>query len=156
MAQLTLWSEDRPVNPSPSPDNGKEWTELLDSSVSIFDFLKRSSQCGLFGKTSPEYFQATKDETFPSSCPSGTNSAITSATESLMLNTSESHNAAEECLLSDILETGEIPQRYFLSQKACEGILRRAERRGKRIPDALKQALTRQALLAATQKVSAR
>jgi hypothetical protein len=43
--------------------------------------------------------------------------------------------------LSDILETGDVPQRYFLSPKACSGILRRAEKRGKDLPPALKSAL---------------
>jgi hypothetical protein len=39
------------------------------------------------------------------------------------------------------LETGVVPQRYYLSAKACQGILRRAEKRGKALPDALKVAL---------------
>jgi len=43
--------------------------------------------------------------------------------------------------LSDILETGELPQRYYLSGTACRGILRRAEKRGKELPEALKSAL---------------
>jgi hypothetical protein len=43
--------------------------------------------------------------------------------------------------LSDILETGELPQRYYLSGTACRGILRRAEKRGKDLPDALRSAL---------------
>jgi hypothetical protein len=44
--------------------------------------------------------------------------------------------------LSDVLEaTGSVPQKFFLSRKACEGILRRAERRGKALPPALEAAL---------------
>ncbi len=43
--------------------------------------------------------------------------------------------------LSDILETGDVPQRFFLSAKACEGILRRAEKRGKSLPPSLQEAL---------------
>jgi hypothetical protein len=43
--------------------------------------------------------------------------------------------------LSDILETGDVPQRYFLSAKACAGILRRAEKRGKLLPEQLRNAL---------------
>jgi DNA (cytosine-5)-methyltransferase 1 len=43
--------------------------------------------------------------------------------------------------LSQILETGPIPPKYFLSGKACAGILRRAERRGKELPIQLRQAL---------------
>ena len=46
------------------------------------------------------------------------------------------------CSLSDILEdSGSVPQRYFLSAKACAGILRRAEKRGKQLPPALWMAL---------------
>ena len=43
--------------------------------------------------------------------------------------------------LSDILETGHIPARFYLSPRACQGILRRAEKRGKELPPLLKQAL---------------
>ena len=39
--------------------------------------------------------------------------------------------------LSSILERGPIDPRYFLSPKACSGILRRAEKRGKELPGAL-------------------
>jgi hypothetical protein len=43
--------------------------------------------------------------------------------------------------LSDVLETGPLPQRFYLSQKACAGILRRAEKRGKELPPMLREAL---------------
>lgn len=56
-------------------------------------------------------------------------------------NTSEFRNGAVVCSLSEILEIGEIDRRYFLSQKACRGILRRAERRGKGLPPMLRRAL---------------
>jgi len=46
------------------------------------------------------------------------------------------------CSLSSILETGEIDRRYFLSPRACAGILRRAEKRGKDLPPSLFAALT--------------
>lgn len=53
------------------------------------------------------------------------------------------HSVAEESRLSQILE--ETPQeKYSLSAKACLGILRRAERRGKDLPKLLKSALIRQ------------
>ena len=35
-----------------------------------------------------------------------------------------------------------MPQRFFLSAKACAGILRRAENRGKKLPQQLQAALT--------------
>jgi hypothetical protein len=44
--------------------------------------------------------------------------------------------------LSDVLEASHrVPERYSLSQKACAGILRRAEKRGKKLPPMLEAAL---------------
>jgi len=64
-----------------------------------------------------------------------------SPTEFLTLSTSEWHKDAAVCSLSDVLETGEVPRRFFLSSQACQGILRRAEKRGKSLPPSLHQAL---------------
>ena len=61
-------------------------------------------------------------------------------TEFLTLNIGESPNVEEESTLSQILEV-DAPEKYYLSAKACEGILRRAERRGKQLPPMLKEAL---------------
>jgi hypothetical protein len=57
------------------------------------------------------------------------------------LNISSWPNGASVCSLSQVLETGQIPQKYYLSAKACRGILRRAEKRGKDLPPALARAL---------------
>jgi hypothetical protein len=46
--------------------------------------------------------------------------------------------------LADVLEDS-AQQKYYLSQKACEGILRRASKRGKKLPEALEKALQQQA-----------
>jgi len=43
--------------------------------------------------------------------------------------------------LSDVLETRDVPQKYYLSARACAGILRRAEKRGKALPEMLRVAL---------------
>ena len=58
-----------------------------------------------------------------------------------MPNISEWPNDAVVCSLSQVLETGSIPQRYFLSSTACAGILRRAVKRGKTLPEQLARAL---------------
>ena len=50
-------------------------------------------------------------------------------------------NDAAVCSLSQVLESDSIPLRYFLSDKACAGILRRAEARGKTLPEQLLSAL---------------
>ena len=58
------------------------------------------------------------------------------------LNISECPNDAVASSLSDVLEPlPSIPQRYFLSSRACRGILRRAAKRGKRLPPLLCAAL---------------
>ena len=62
------------------------------------------------------------------------------AGELSMLNTGEFPSDAVECTLSSILEDS-VPEKYFLSARACEGILRRAERRGKELPPMLREAL---------------
>ena len=38
-----------------------------------------------------------------------------------------------------------VPEKYYLSPKACLGILRRASARGKELPEILRVALERQA-----------
>jgi hypothetical protein len=58
-----------------------------------------------------------------------------------MRNSSEFRNDGGASSLSEILETGPIDNRYYLSQKACRGILRRAEKRGKELPGQLRVAL---------------
>ena len=77
------------------------------------------------------------------------NSGMGSPTECLTLSTCE-HSASPGlslsddvvCSLSDILETGALPQRYYLTAKACAGILRRAGKRGKDLPSMLFRALS--------------
>ena len=62
---------------------------------------------------------------------------------SRMLNFSDSPNEGEDCVLSQILEVSPHP-RYCLSGKACQGIINRAEKRGKELPKPLKDALLQQ------------
>ena len=61
------------------------------------------------------------------------------------------HSVAEESRLSQILEETPHPK-YNLTAKACQGILRRAERRGKNLPERLKAVLIRQSQGASPQE----
>lgn len=61
----------------------------------------------------------------------------------LTLNLSERPRVANPTLLSEILEEDADP-RYNLSAKACRGILNRANRRGKKLPEILQTALENQ------------
>lgn len=60
--------------------------------------------------------------------------------DNLTLNIGESPSVENESLLSQILEAN-APLKYYLSERACQGILTRASRRGKALPDLLKTAL---------------
>lgn len=58
----------------------------------------------------------------------------------MTLNFGESPNVENVSILSMILEA-DVPDKYYLSAKACWGIIRRAEERQKEIPLILKIAL---------------
>jgi hypothetical protein len=93
-------------------------------------------------RTFPDYFPATEDATSPSySRRWPTSGFTTSPGECWTADTSECPNGGGEySSLPDVLEAT-VPSRFYLSQKAAAGILRRAERRGKNLPPALDRAL---------------
>ena len=62
----------------------------------------------------------------------------------LMRSTGESPSEENASTLSQILQAG-VSEKYYLSPKACLGILRRASARGKELPELLRKALERQA-----------
>lgn len=59
----------------------------------------------------------------------------------LTLNTSEAPNHVRESTLWQVLVKDSIPEKYYLSSRACEGIINRAERKGKPLPPLLRLAL---------------
>ena len=66
--------------------------------------------------------------------------------DNTMPNFGECPSVARESTLSQILQAN-APEKYYLSAKACAGILRRAEKRNwKGLAPELKEALERQAL----------
>ena len=58
-----------------------------------------------------------------------------------MPNFLECPNDAKESSLLDILETGAVPRKYYLSQLCCRGILRKAAKRSKQLPERLRVVL---------------
>ena len=62
----------------------------------------------------------------------------------LTLNTGEFPREENASTLSQIL-MAQVPEKHYLSPKACQGILRRASARGKQLPEVLRKALERQA-----------
>ena len=63
---------------------------------------------------------------------------------SLMHSIGDAPKDVVESSLSAILEQ-QVESKYYLSQKACQGILRRSVSRGKELPASLRNALMRQA-----------
>jgi hypothetical protein len=142
MQTLMFSSEELPVSHSQSQDSEKDWLIRVATSCSpTLQLLTDIGPSGWFGRTSPASFPLTEDETLPPSFEGWQNSGTGSLTEFLTLSTLEWPKDAAVCLLSDVLEDGRVPQRFFLSATACKGILRRAEKRGKSLPRQLQEAL---------------
>ena len=121
------------------------------------------------GKMSPEPSQATREKTSEPSSKRSAKSKMNvcqclnlqngrvqekswetvtqSHGDSLMLNFGEYPREENVSTLSQILQAG-VPEKYYLSQKACLGILRRASVRGKKLPTVLQRALEKQAATA--------
>ena len=134
-----LW-EEPPVSPSQSQDLERDWmTRVVTSCSPILPLLNDTAPDGWFGRTSPGSCRVTKDGILEPSSERWGNSIMGSPQECLTLNTSAWPKDASVCSLSDTLETGALPQRFYLSARACRGILRRAEKRGKVLPPQLQR-----------------
>jgi hypothetical protein len=144
--QLTFWSAEHLASHSPSPDSAKDLPTPGETSLSPFwAWLTNSSPAGSSGRMSLACCHREEDGTLVPSSGRWSNSGMGSPTECWTLNTSESPSVVVESSLSRVLETGELHQRFYLSAKACAGILRRATRKGKALPPMLEQALSRSA-----------
>ena len=139
---LTLFAEEPPASPSQSQDSEKDWMiRVATSCLHLVPLLTDIGPSGWFGRTCPVSCHLTADEILQPSSECWQNSGMGSPTEFLTLSSSEWHSDAAVCSLSDVLETGAVPQRFFLSATACRGILRRADKRGKALPQQLHRAL---------------
>ena len=142
MNQLTFLLEEPHANLSASRDFGKDlMTHEATSCLPTLQLLHDISPDGWFGRTSPASCHLTEGEILAPCSQRWGKSGMGSLTEFVTLNTSEWPSDAAVCSLSDTLETGDVPQRFFLSATACQGILRRAEKRGKKLPPQLHKAL---------------
>ncbi len=158
-----FWSEDHLASLSQLPDFAEVLRMSVETSCSNMQMLQLFSDLNFsVGRMSLESFQAEEDKTlrvFWDSSRDGKFLSLSQAGEiaeslpestahteslgpSVTLSTSEWPKDAAVCSLSDTLETGDVPRRFFLSPRACAGILRRAEKRGKALPYQLERALT--------------
>jgi len=164
LMQLSMFSlEERLVRTSPSPDSEQDWTEAVATCRSnLAVFLAVSGPNGSVGRTSlassqvttekilQEFWECSQAEALVSPPMDGETQVSYKESEVPIpllggcwtLNTLEFPKEGVASSLSDVLEPiGDVPSRYFLSPTACRGILRRAAKRGKNLPLALRQAL---------------
>lgn len=161
--QSTLSSEEALASRSQSLAEGSHSTENPDLCLSSFGLWTRYVRDGYFGKTSQgrSRRKAPKGSEGVLSDNSSTNFAEAGMawrgeywTASMPEyptgwtdGSGQLHRGAGVSFLSDTLETRDVPERFFLSARACEGILRRAGQRGKSLPPlfvkALNQVVTR-------------
>lgn len=130
MDQLTFLLEEPPVNRSQLQESEAEWMMRVATwQSSLLNLLIAHAPAGWYGKTSPAYYPLTTAKISNTSYINWGNAGMGSPTEFLTLNISECPNDAVESSLSDILEIGDLPQRFYLSATACQGILRRAKKK---------------------------
>ena len=142
MRQLTFWPEELPASLSPLPDSAKDLqTPEVTSCLPTLESLTVLGLDGLCGRMSPAFCHRTEDGILEPSLRRWSSWGMGSPTECWTLNGSEWPSVVVVCSLSDVLETQQVPPRFYLSPKACAGILRRAEKRGKELPPMLLQAL---------------
>jgi hypothetical protein len=138
MSQLTFLLAEPHANHSQSQDLERDWMiRVATSCLPTLPLLQSIGPSGWFGRMSPASYPLTEDSTLPASFEGWANSGMGSHTEFLTLSTSEWPKDAAVCSLSDTLEAGNVPQRFFLSATACRGILRRAEQEGEKVADTL-------------------
>lgn len=120
-----------PAKTSLSPEREPDFLEsAVDWPSTLSAWLVKLHRAGFFGKTFPDACPRTAGSTSVTLPRRWLNAGIILPTESWTLSSSEFPSVAVESSLSDILETGGLPSRYFLSPTACAGILRRDGKRG--------------------------
>ena len=102
----------------------------------------KQKRSGSSSKTSPVYLTVNEERTWEQLSERWLTSGTAYPGGCLMLKTLESPSGgAVSSSLRDVLEIQPVPQKYFLSAKACQGILHRAAKRGKILPERLAKAL---------------
>jgi hypothetical protein len=135
---LISFTGDSPARTYQWPESGPVLTALVAvSGLSSDGSCLNCGHDGLSSRTFPGFSPVTAELTLPSSSMAWKNSGSGGPTGFWTASTSESRNAAAACSLSQVLQD-EVPSKFYLSARAAAGILRRAERRGKMLPQHLR------------------
>ena len=121
-------------------DRGLEGNDLASFMTLLSELVKLCPE--LF---SSRTFQVsslpTEDETSKSLYERWPNSGMLLDGACLTARTSESPSRVKESILWDVIETGDLPPRYYLSPNAAKGMLARADKMGRRLFPPLRKAL---------------
>lgn len=134
-----------------SPARTSQWREWaqergfegssLDSFMNMLTLLETDALELFSSRTFRASSAAMEDGTSKSLFERWPTSGILSDGVFLTAGTSESPSRVSESTLLGLIETGEVPDRYFLSPNAARGIIRRADRMGRNLFPPLRQAL---------------
>ncbi len=139
--QLTFLLPASPVRTCQWPENEQDWQALAAAcSGKLSESWESLGRLGLFSKTSPACFLRITEKISALSSNPWMGSGMAWRGVCLTRSFSESPKDAAVCSLSEVLE-GHVPKRFFLSPRAAKGILRRAEKRGRELPQKLAEAL---------------
>jgi hypothetical protein len=132
-----------PAKETRSQGAAVEWLiRVLASGRTSRDYSTSTGHAGSSARTSLAFYPSTADVISQPSFKTWPTSVTGSPRGFWTLAISECPSVVVESSLSDVLETpGPHLRRYFLSPKAAAGILRRAARRGRALPDSLRSAL---------------
>ena len=118
------------------PDSSMEWVTMDNPFPWLGDFTMHSSGAFLNAENGLLSLPTSTDSVPEKYC--------------LTLNLGEKPRVPNPTHLSDILEENADPK-YNLSAKACQGILNRADKRGKKLPSILREALENQMMASQTE-----
>ena len=136
--------EDSPAKTSRLRGWGRELGlkgKSLASFLSLLDYLKKDVPEFSSSRTFQVSSLATEEEISKSSFERWPVSGMAWDGVCLTAGISESPNHVSESTLSGVIETGEVPDRYFLSPNAARGMLRRTDRMGRNLFPPLRKAL---------------
>ena len=122
---------------------GVSWKNFVESKKVVFQFLCLTTESGRIAAQSPVTECLLHGDLWTLNTSEYLNVGKESPSPLTMGGQTRPTYYYRESRLSEILQT-DASEKYYLSAKACEGILRRADKRGKELPEILRTALENQ------------
>jgi hypothetical protein len=119
------------------------WKNFVESKKTTFQFLCLTGDVGRIAEQSQATASLLRGDLWTLNTSEYLNVENASPSWSITGGATQRTYYYRESRLSEILQT-DASEKYYLSARACEGILRRADKRGKELPEVLKAALENQ------------